>query len=160
MKTILSIFFCIGLSGILCSQTCIQKYIGMYKVDLDRTIEQTKANDPSKANENPSKIFIEMSEKVSLELTKNTMVVFETGKDEKIIEFSSKKAEKKDFSCDLVLKMPEETLSKLPEGVEIPSFNLSKNKDGRLHIVDTSNISRRDFQFFPQINNIIWRKIE
>ena len=151
MKTILSIFFYFILSGILCSQTCIQKYIGIYKVDIEKTIKEIKINEPSKANQDPPKRFLEMSEKASLELTENKMTI----KNIRFIEpfyFVDQKSDIKGGSCDLILKMPEETLSKLPEGVEIPTFTIYERGDGRIHIKEESQRSG--------INDFIWRKIE
>jgi len=48
--------------------------------------------------------------------------------------------------------MPEETLSKLPEGVETPTFTIYERGDGRIHIKEESQRSG--------INDFIWRKIE
>lgn len=151
MKTILSIFFCFTLSGILCSQTCIQKYTGTYKVDLEKTIKEIKTNDPSKANEDPPKRFLEMSEKASLELTENKMSIKNIGSRDPF-DFVAQKSDRKGGSCDLVLKMPEETLSKLPEGVEIPTFTIYERGDGRILIKEEGQRSG--------ISDFIWRKIE
>jgi hypothetical protein len=149
MKTLLSSLFGIALSGILFSQNCIQKHIGIYKVDLDRTIEQIRENDPSKANEEPPNKFLEMAKKASLELTENKMSIVNLGP-QNPFDFVAKTSDKKGGSCDLVLNIPEET--KLPEGVEIPTFTVYEKEDGRIHIQEGSKMSR--------INDFIWRKIE
>lgn len=66
MKVLFTSTLFILFAGFIVSQTCIQNYVGMYKIDLDETISTIKETDPEKAKEAPPENFIRMMESTTM----------------------------------------------------------------------------------------------
>ena len=149
MKVILSSLLFVFTISTGFSQSCIQKYIGKYKVDSEKTIDALIKANPEKTKEEMSKETSEFLQKVSMEIKSDGLKITMMGRTNEI-KVTPVASKKEGGSCDLKLDIP---LEQLPDGVEPPFLTIYPNENNRLMIkssVGTNN----------DMDNYIWTKIE
>ena len=149
MKVILSFLLFVFSISTGFSQSCIQEYIGEYKVDTEKTIDALVQANPDKTKEDLSKEISGFLQKVSMEIKSDGLKITMMGRTNEITV--TPVASKKDGrACDLKLDVP---LEQLPDGVDPPFLTIYHNENNRLMIkssVGTNN----------DMDNYIWTKIE
>ena len=135
-------------TGVIFSQTCIQNYVGMYKIDLDETIATIKETDPEKAKEAPPENFIRMMEETTMQIQATRLEINMMGRNNGV-EIHPKASTKEGGSCDLHFVLPE---GQLPEGVEAPFLTIYRGKNNTIALKSTGGSNDMD--------NYIWTKIE
>ena len=148
MKIIFTSTLFILFTGVIFSQTCVQNYVGMYKIDLDETISTIKETDPEKAKEAPPENFIRMMEETTMEIKAKRLELNMMGRINGI-DIHPKASVKEGGSCDLHLVVPE---GQLPEGVMAPFLTIYEGKNKTIALKSTGGSNDMD--------NYIWTKIE
>lgn len=149
MKVILSSLLFVFAISTGFSQSCIQKYIGEYKVDTEKTIDALVKANPDKTKEDMSKEISEFLQNVSMEIKSDGLKITMMGRTNEIT-VTPVVSKKDGGACDLKLDVP---LEQLPDGVDAPFLTIYHNENNRLMIkssVGTNN----------DMDNYIWTKIE
>ena len=149
MRTIISSLLFVFVLSTGFSQSCIQKHIGEYKVDTEKTITALVKANPEKTKEEVSKELSGFLQKVAMEIKSDRLKITMMGRTNEIT-VTPVDSKKEGGSCDLNLDVP---LEQLPDGVEPPFLTIYQNENNRLMIkssVGTNN----------DMDNYIWTKIE
>ena len=149
MKLILSSLLFVFTFSTGFSQSCIQKYIGEYKVDTEKTIDALVKANPDKTKEGMSKDISEFLQNVSMEIKSDGLKITMMGRTNEII-VTPVASKKNGGACDLKLNVP---LEQLPDGVDPPFLTIYHNENNRLMI--KSSVGTKN-----DMDNYIWTKIE
>ena len=130
------------------SQNCIQKHVGVYKVDTEKTIDGLKKADPEKAKEEMPEGFLGMMQGISMEVKSDGLVMTMMGRTNDI-KTEIRESVKEGGSCDLILDIPAD---QLPEGVEAPFLTIYVNESKQIMLKSSGGSNDMDFY--------IWTKVE
>ena len=130
MKLILSSLLFVFTFNTGFSQNCLQKYIGEYKVDKEKTIDALVKANPDKTKEGMSKDISEFLQNVSMEIKSDGLKITMMGQTNEI-KVIPRVSKKEGGSCDLLIGVPPE---QLPEGAKIPFLTIYHNENNRLMI--------------------------
>ena len=150
MKIIFTSTLFILFAGFIVSQTCIQNYVGMYKIDLDETISTIKETNPEKAKEAPPENFIRMMESTTMEVKATRLELNMMGRPNGI-DIHPKASVKEGGSCDLHFVVPGH-FQQTQEGVIAPFLTIYEGKNNTIALKSTGGSNDMD--------NYIWTKIE
>ena len=148
MKIIFTSTLFILFTRVIFSQTCIQNYVGMYKIDVKKTISTIKETVPEKAVEEPPEKFIRWAEEVIMEINETKLEYIFKGRIHGI-DIQPKASVKEGGLCDLHFVLPE---GQWPEGKEAPFLTIYKVKKNSIMLNSTGGSNDMDYY--------IWTKIE
>ena len=148
MKNILTSLLFVLIASATFSQNCIQKHIGVYKVDTDKTFDAIKKANPEKAKEEQPEGMAEMLNGISLTITEKGLSMTMMGRINEI-DATVRETEKKGGSCDLLFNIPAD---QLPEGVEAPFLTIYVNESKQIMLKSSGGSNDMDFY--------VWTKVE